>query len=562
MSGRYTELFRLPSALICEECPVVIEAGTLLKDNANGHVLAQLKLTNLSNQNLIACKVLVKPVNPYGAATENVEFHYLDMNVSKGVPFGTRQPIYLPDDSSRSYDVSILEIAFDDGSVWNNEASKWISIGDQAKISEYLYDADLEEQFYIEEGKGALFVPERHTSHWRCTCGALNLYDSNACYKCNRNIISVEEHLNKQYLTERLALRREENERLEQERVARAEEEKKKIEEERRKKEEEKRHELELKRIKAKNIIIIVATCVILCGISIVFYKVVLPKIWYQKAESLEKKGDYEKAFVYYDKIGKDEEAENAAILHIKDLVLDNKFQEARLYAQTKKLPQEVENEIFRIESIKSGMFDEIKNAEIGDNVTFGKRPIFKNGVKINNNKNDYPAEWFVVDRDNDKVLLLASMPYWDVGTCKYDTLDEYLDNGELKEIYDNAFTKEEKSLVIESEHEIEIVRYNGIRKIESLTEKKRNKLFSLSIEEVEKYRYRLSTFEKNDIYRYKSVLRGIRELEEDYYLIVLDNNKAKYLNSFTNSESLRYQPAMWVDLSSDFNESVLENRE
>ena len=80
MSGRYTELFRLPSALICEECPVVIEAGTLLKDNANGHVLAQLKLTNLSNQNLIACKVLVKPVNPYGAATENVEFHYLDMN--------------------------------------------------------------------------------------------------------------------------------------------------------------------------------------------------------------------------------------------------------------------------------------------------------------------------------------------------------------------------------------------------------------------------------------------------------------------------------------------------
>ena len=159
-------------------------------------------------------------------------------------------------------------------------------------------------------------------------------------------------------------------------------------------------------------------------------------------------------------------------------------------------------------------------------------------------------------------MLLLASMPYWDVGTCKYDTLDEYLDNGELKEIYDNAFTKEEKSLVIESEHEIEIVRYNGIRKIESLTEKKRNKLFSLSIEEVEKYRYRLSTFEKNDIYRYKSVLRGIRELEEDYYLIVLDNNKAKYLNSFTNSESLRYQPAMWVDLSSDFNESVLENRE
>ena len=57
MSERYTRLFALPENLYAASSPVVIAAGTLLKDNQTGNVVAQLKLRSISPKRIAAVKV-------------------------------------------------------------------------------------------------------------------------------------------------------------------------------------------------------------------------------------------------------------------------------------------------------------------------------------------------------------------------------------------------------------------------------------------------------------------------------------------------------------------------
>ena len=239
MSTRYTELFRLPSRLLCEGCPLIIEAGTLLKDTVSGQVLAQLKLTNISREKITACKVNIQPFDSFGAAKQSVEYLFLDVDAAIGVPFGMQQAIYLSDVSSRSYDVCIVEIAFANGNVWKKDICKWEVIEEQAKISNYYSDDRLKEQFRIEEGSDAMYVPDTFFDFWRCTCGTLNLSNSDECSKCRRNLRKIMGHLDSTYLYDRFQQRQEENERREQERQARIREEYRlqKIEEEKRKEE-------------------------------------------------------------------------------------------------------------------------------------------------------------------------------------------------------------------------------------------------------------------------------------------------------------------------------------
>ena len=50
MSERYTKIFTLPEKTHTEGSPVVIEAGTLLIDNEENRLVAQLKLQNTTKK--------------------------------------------------------------------------------------------------------------------------------------------------------------------------------------------------------------------------------------------------------------------------------------------------------------------------------------------------------------------------------------------------------------------------------------------------------------------------------------------------------------------------------
>lgn len=128
MSERYTRLFSLPENLGLEDCPVVISAGALLKDNVTGDVLAQLKLRNLSPQAVEAVKVKIHAYDTAKAELNGVDaFSYLDLNIPLDGEFGSQTPIPLPDAATRSFTVDILSVTLADGTIYSPTEAQAVS---------------------------------------------------------------------------------------------------------------------------------------------------------------------------------------------------------------------------------------------------------------------------------------------------------------------------------------------------------------------------------------------------------------------------------------------------
>lgn len=119
MDERFTRLFSLPENLGLDGCPIVISAGVLLKDNATRNILVQLKLRNLSPQEIKAVQVKINAYDITGAVLEGVNtFSYLDLSVPLDGDFGSQTPIWLPDATARSFTVDILSVTLADGTVY------------------------------------------------------------------------------------------------------------------------------------------------------------------------------------------------------------------------------------------------------------------------------------------------------------------------------------------------------------------------------------------------------------------------------------------------------------
>lgn len=119
MDERFTRLFSLPENLGLDGCPVVISAGVLLKDNVTRKKLVQLKLRNLSPQEIKAVQVKINAYDATGTALDGVvTFSYLDLSVPLDGDFGSQTPIWLPDATTRSFTVDILSVTLADGTVY------------------------------------------------------------------------------------------------------------------------------------------------------------------------------------------------------------------------------------------------------------------------------------------------------------------------------------------------------------------------------------------------------------------------------------------------------------
>lgn len=119
MDERFTRLFSLPENLGLDGCPIVISAGVLLKDNVTRKKLVQLKLRNLSPQEIKAVQVKINTYDATGTALDGVvTFSYLDLSVPLDGDFGSQTPIWLPDATARSFTVDILSVTLADGTVY------------------------------------------------------------------------------------------------------------------------------------------------------------------------------------------------------------------------------------------------------------------------------------------------------------------------------------------------------------------------------------------------------------------------------------------------------------
>ena len=202
MSNRFQELCRLPVNLYAGGSPVIIEAGALLKDTTTGKVLAQLKIRNLSEKKLTACKVAVRAFEASGAELEGVPaFSYLDIQAGLGEYFGSKMPVAMPDSTTRKISASVTEAVFEDGAVWSAVGEDWQPLPAQETLADRFADVELQKQYRLEIGEGAAFVPTLYNGLFLCTCGTANLANAGICHNCHRDYQAQMDAMNLESLT-------------------------------------------------------------------------------------------------------------------------------------------------------------------------------------------------------------------------------------------------------------------------------------------------------------------------------------------------------------------------
>ena len=201
MADRFQRLFTLTPNLYIEGCPVIIEAGALLKDTESGSVLAQVKMRNIGEEVVSSCRVSIKAFATNGDEVEGVsDFSYLDLNAGRGREFGSKTPVMLPDKTARKIAVKINEIVYSDGTVKKMDSNEWKTIPKQKTLGEILQDQEFVKQYKLETGESAEFLPVKKDGLFLCTCGAVNLESADKCYKCGNSYENLVECLDENYL--------------------------------------------------------------------------------------------------------------------------------------------------------------------------------------------------------------------------------------------------------------------------------------------------------------------------------------------------------------------------
>lgn len=324
MSERFTRLYALPENLHMSGAPILIVAGALLKDGQDNRVLVQLKLQNLEQSPLVACKVSIKAFDPSGAEVSGIESHtYLDLAVPRGDNFGSKVPIYLPNNTTRNISVSVIQAVFEDKTVWQNLGGKWEPISEsRQQISDTFCDTELQKQYALEVGGNCEYVPVVVDDLFLCTCGAINLSKDKVCYKCNRNTADLLAALNLAELTKKkdARLAQEALERQEQERKA---EEDRKVRERRA---EEKHIAVAASR---KKVLKYTTTLGIIAVIGIavvtVYNRVIIPENKYKAAENLLEDRNYDGAISLFSELG-DYKDSSERIQETKYIELEEKY--------------------------------------------------------------------------------------------------------------------------------------------------------------------------------------------------------------------------------------------
>lgn len=217
MSERYSKLYALPENLYAAGSPVVIAAGSLLKDNQTGKVLAQLKLRNIAKKTIKAVTVCVEPLDTVGKPLgEVVSYQYLDLHADRDIDFGQKSPIALPDATTRSFAVSVSEVIFTDNSIWNSVSLPWEALNKPASLDS-LHDSELAKQFRMEFDNPCEILPLEQKDLWFCVCGALNRKEEASCHRCSKTLSTLQSIDMDELRRKKDARRAEERERAEKE---------------------------------------------------------------------------------------------------------------------------------------------------------------------------------------------------------------------------------------------------------------------------------------------------------------------------------------------------------
>lgn len=301
MSERYSRLFALPENLYAVGSPVIIAAGTLLKDTQTGKIIAQLKLKSISAKAIKAVKVKLDLFDTAGTPLEeSVVYDYLDLNIVRDAEFGQKNPVMVPNVKARSYKAYVAEVVFADRSVWTGSVGNWEPLSKPSRL--VFQDYELQRQYKIKFGGGSVYEAKVEKDLWYCTCGALNR-DGEVCHVCHNSLSALQ-------TVDMSVLEKEKDARLAEEVRVAAEREKKAAEELAAKKAAAK----EVQKKTAKFLKITIPTVCAVVAIVLLLTKVIIPNSKYKDAVALLDAGQYSEAIDAFSELGDYKDASQMVI--------------------------------------------------------------------------------------------------------------------------------------------------------------------------------------------------------------------------------------------------------
>lgn len=209
MSEKYTVIQHEKRVFWAHDCPVLLQAHALTKNNVDNSILVQCKFENLSEQNIKAMFVSVKCFDVLNRELTGVDkFSYLDISIQPYTLFGDRTAILLPDNETRNIRITPEQIVFSDNTIWENKYRQAYELAkyDQLPISSLgelasQYSRDLSS---INPTQQHHYLPCHENGFVICGCGKIVMNSVANCPCCKvplkalfdlNNVKNLEKHL-------------------------------------------------------------------------------------------------------------------------------------------------------------------------------------------------------------------------------------------------------------------------------------------------------------------------------------------------------------------------------
>ena len=138
MADRFTKLYTSETIPYIQDMPVLLMAGSLLRDAYSGELITQLRLHSLSIKPIKAITVLIQMLDISGEKLEpEVRHQYLDLNLVQDDEIGRETAIILPRRDARSFRATVEDVIFEDNSRWHSELDTvWEQLPKLQKLEE------------------------------------------------------------------------------------------------------------------------------------------------------------------------------------------------------------------------------------------------------------------------------------------------------------------------------------------------------------------------------------------------------------------------------------------
>ncbi|MEI3321376.1 MAG: hypothetical protein V8R92_00315 [Eubacterium sp.] len=211
--GRYNIIYT-KERLVQSNCPLMLDRYALTKDEANGRMLAQLKLRNIGEKTVVAAYFTLVGYDIEQNKVEEIEeYQFLDLRIATGVQFGNDKAIYFKNKSIRNIEIVCTKVFFDDGDKWENPnfdavyhdvfKSKRLDGILSREAIDYIDRKELQKY-----GNNSFFkcVPleDEENGIRQCVCGAYLMQNVQRCYICHREKEWFKENLNQDLINEKI----------------------------------------------------------------------------------------------------------------------------------------------------------------------------------------------------------------------------------------------------------------------------------------------------------------------------------------------------------------------